>query len=133
MPRTTPPLPLPVRRALKKLGSDIRDARRRRRIQTAVMADRLQISRPTLRKLEQGDPRVGMGSYATALYVLGLVERLGDLADIVYDAVGGRQRPSTYIDATVLHSGRLNAGGTGGYGRICCREGGGIELWGLES
>ncbi len=88
MPRTTPPLPLPVRRALKKLGSDIRDARRRRRIQTAVMADRLQISRPTLRKLEQGDPRVGMGSYATALYVLGLVERLGDLADIAYDSVG---------------------------------------------
>ena len=88
MPRTTPPLPLPVRRALKKLGSDIRDARRRRRIKTAVMADRLQISRPTLRKLEQGDPRVGMGSYATALYVLGLVERLGDLADIASDSVG---------------------------------------------
>jgi transcriptional regulator with XRE-family HTH domain len=88
MPRTTPPLPLPVRRAMRKLGSDIRDARRRRRIQTTVMADRLQISRPTLRRLEQGDPSVGMGSYATALYVLGMVERLADLADIAHDPVG---------------------------------------------
>jgi len=88
MPRTTPPLPLPVRRALTKLGSDIRDARRRRRIQTTVMADRLQISRPTLRKLEQGDPSVGMGAYATALYVLGMVERLADLAHIASDPVG---------------------------------------------
>jgi transcriptional regulator with XRE-family HTH domain len=88
MPRTTPPLPLPVRRALKKLGSDIREARLRRRIQTTVMADRLQISRPTLRKLEQGDPTVGMGAYATALYVLGMVEHLADLADIARDPVG---------------------------------------------
>lgn len=88
MPRRTPPLPLPVRRALDKLGSDIRDARRRRRIKTAVMADRLQISRPTLRRLEKGDPSVGMGSYATALYVLGLVDRLADLADIGNDSIG---------------------------------------------
>ncbi|HEX9692330.1 MAG TPA: hypothetical protein VGA22_09560 [Gemmatimonadales bacterium] len=90
MPKTTPPVPLPVQRALKKLGSDISDARRRRRIQTAVMADRLQVSRPTLRKLEQGDPSVAMASYATALYVLGLVDRLGDLADIAHDSVGQR-------------------------------------------
>ena len=88
MPRKTPPLPLPVRRSLKKLGSDIREARLRRRIQTTVMADRVQISRPTLRKLEQGDPSVGIGAYATALYVLGMVDRLTDLADIANDPVG---------------------------------------------
>lgn len=88
MPRSTPPMPLPVGRALRKLGSDIRDARRRRRIQTAVMADRLQVSRPTLQKLEAGDPSVSMGLYATALYVLGLVDRVGDLADLAQDPVG---------------------------------------------
>jgi len=88
MSKTTPPLPLPVRRALKKLGTDIREARLRRRIQTKVMADRLQVSRPTLRRLEQGDPSVGMGAYATALYVLGMVGRLADLADIGHDSVG---------------------------------------------
>lgn len=90
MARTSPPLPLPVQRALKKLGRDIRDARRRRRIQAAVMADRVQISRPTLRRLENGDAAVGIGSYATALYVLGMVERFGDLADIAQDPVGQR-------------------------------------------
>lgn len=88
MPRLTPPLPLPVQRAMKKLGADIRDARKRRRIKTAVMADRLQVSRPTLRRLERGDPGVGMGTYATALYVLGLADRLVDLADIAHDPIG---------------------------------------------
>ena len=88
MPRKTPPLPLPVRRALKKLGKDVREARLRRRIRTTVMADRVQVSRPTLRKLEQGDPSVSIGAYATALYVLGLVDRLADLADIAADPVG---------------------------------------------
>ncbi len=90
MPRTTPPMPLPVDRVLRKLGSDIRDARRRRRIQTAVMADRIQVSRPTLRRLEAGDPSVSMGAYATALYVLGLVDRVADLADLAQDPVGRR-------------------------------------------
>lgn len=88
MPRTTPPMPLPVGRALRKLGADIRDARRRRRIQTSVMADRLQVSRPTLHKLEAGDPSVSMGAYATALYVLGLVDRVAALADLAQDPVG---------------------------------------------
>lgn len=88
MPRKSPPLPIPVRRALKKLGSDIRDARRRRRIQTSVMADRIQVSRPTLRRLENGDPGVGMGVYATALYVLGMVQHVSDLADIAHDSIG---------------------------------------------
>ncbi|MFT4605569.1 MAG: transcriptional regulator with XRE-family HTH domain [Rhodothermales bacterium] len=73
---------------MKKLGADIRDARKRRRIKTAVMADRLQVSRPTLRRLERGDPGVGMGTYATALYVLGLADRLVDLADIAHDPIG---------------------------------------------
>ena len=90
MTRKSPPLPLPVQRVLKKLGSDIRDARRRRRIQTEIMADRLQISRPTLRRLEKGDPSVGMGSYATALYILGMINHVGNLADISHDPVGQR-------------------------------------------
>ena len=100
MPKRKPQLPLPVRRAMRKLGSDIRDARRRRRIKTTVMADRLQISRPTLGKLEQGDPSVAMGSYATALYVLGLVERVGDLADIAHDRVGQQLASENLPDRT---------------------------------
>ena len=54
-------LPIPVKNALRKLGSDIRDARRRRRIPAAVMADRAFISRTTLVKLEKGEPGVKGG------------------------------------------------------------------------
>jgi len=88
MARTLPTLPMPVRRALRKLGSDIRDARRRRRIPTAVMAERAMISPPTLVKVEKGAPSVSLGIYANVLFVLGLVDRLGDLADASRDAVG---------------------------------------------
>ena len=88
MPRTTPPMPLPVKRALTKLGNDLRSARLRRRISTAVMADRVMVSRPTLLRMERGDPSVSMGIYATALFVVGLHEPLGALADISRDPVG---------------------------------------------
>jgi transcriptional regulator with XRE-family HTH domain len=81
-------LPLPVQRALRKLGRDIRDARIRRRIPTTVMAERASISRTTLNKAEKGDPGVSLGTYATILFVLGLSERLGELADIRSDKVG---------------------------------------------
>ena len=46
-------LPIPVKRTLKKLGNDIRNARLRRRISTAVMAERASITRTTLGKVEQ--------------------------------------------------------------------------------
>ena len=81
-------LPIPVRRAVRKLGKDIRDARLRRRIQTAIMAERASISRTTLNKIEKGDPGVSLGNYAIVLFVLGMAERLGDLVDVKTDTVG---------------------------------------------
>ena len=80
--------PVPVTRALRKLGHDIRDARRRRRIPVAILAQRASISRTTLNKVEKGDPGVSLGTYATVLFVMGMVERLTDLADPRNDAVG---------------------------------------------
>jgi len=80
--------PLPVLRSLRKLGHDIRDARRRRRIPVAILAQRASISRTTLNKVEKGVPGVSMGIYATVLFVLGMADRLADLADPKYDAVG---------------------------------------------
>lgn len=81
-------LPIPVRRALRKLGHDIRDARRRRRIPAGIAAQRASISRTTLVKIEKGDPGVAMGLYATMLFVMGMAERLGDVADPRNDSVG---------------------------------------------
>ncbi len=81
-------LPLPVRRLLRKLGSDIRDARLRRRIRAATMAERALISRTTLGKVERGDPGVSMGNYATVLFVLGMEDGLAELADRKRDGLG---------------------------------------------
>lgn len=83
-----PSLPLPVRRALRKVGADIADARKRRRISTLTMCQRAMISRPTLIKIEKGDPDVSFGRYATVLFVLGMTDRLADIADPSHDQFG---------------------------------------------
>jgi transcriptional regulator with XRE-family HTH domain len=86
--RTTPPMPLPVKRILAKLGADIKAARLRRRITMTLMAERAFVARSTLQKVEQGDPGVSLGVYATVLFILGLSERIADLADVGTDSVG---------------------------------------------
>jgi|SRR5215510_15250310 len=81
-------LPAPVQRALTKLGEDIAAARRRRRITMAIMAERAFITRKTLARVERGDPAVSFGIYATVLFVLGMIDRLGDLVDSASDQLG---------------------------------------------
>jgi len=83
-------LPLPVIRALRKLGHDIRDARRRRRISVAVAAERASISKTTWLKVEKGHPGVLVGTYITVLFVLGFIDRVSALADPSTDHVGLR-------------------------------------------
>ena len=73
-------IPLPAAHALRKLGRDISLARRKRGISTADMAGRLFVSRDTLWRLERGDPSVSLGTFATAIFVLQLQDRLANLA-----------------------------------------------------
>ena len=80
--------PAAVRRVLRKLGADIRDARRRRRLPMALVAERAFTSRSTLQKVEAGDSNVGIGIYAAILQALGLLGSLGEIADISRDSVG---------------------------------------------
>jgi hypothetical protein len=81
-------LPIPVKRALRRLGADIATARRRRKIPTTLMAQRAFIDRRSLARVEKGDPGVSMAIYATILFVLGMVDRLGELASPANDSVG---------------------------------------------
>ena len=83
-------LPIPVISALRKLGQDINDARRRRRITAELMAQRAGLSRSTIGKIEKGDPTTSMGSYGAVLFVLGMEKRLSDLVDSMHDLVGRR-------------------------------------------
>lgn len=81
-------LPIPVERALRKLGRDMGDARRRRRIPMKLLAERADISRSTLAAIERGRPGVAFGSYAVVLYILGMLERVAELADVRRDDTG---------------------------------------------
>ncbi|GGI87855.1 helix-turn-helix domain-containing protein [Legionella impletisoli] len=80
--------PIPVQNALRRLGKNISDARRRRRIPMDLMSERSGFSRITLSKIEKGDPSVSMGAYASALFVLGMSEQLTSLAHVSNDIVG---------------------------------------------
>lgn len=77
-----------VRKALLKLGGDIHDARRRRHLSMALVADRAFTSRSTLQRIEAGDPAVGIGIYGAVLNALGLLDGLGQLADPAVDKIG---------------------------------------------
>lgn len=77
-----------IETALRKLGQDIGDARKRRRISTSLMAERMGVTRVTLSRIEKGDPKVNMGAYAMAMMVLGKIDDLEMLVDRTNDPLG---------------------------------------------
>jgi transcriptional regulator with XRE-family HTH domain len=77
-----------VQRSLRKLGHDLRDARLRRTLPASVVADRAFTSRPTLQRVEAGDPAVSIGIYAAVLQALGFLDGLSQLADASRDTRG---------------------------------------------
>lgn len=81
-------VPLPVERALKKFGADLRIARLKRGFTVEMMAQRIGIHRSTYSKMEKGDPMVGLGAYAIALFALGFGTPLSDLIDQRNDDTG---------------------------------------------
>jgi transcriptional regulator with XRE-family HTH domain len=88
MPKTSDALssmPPAVAAALRRLGENLAIARVRRKESQRAWARRLGVSVPTLIRLEQGDPGVGAGIYATALWLVGQVQALPDLADPAKD------------------------------------------------
>ena len=82
------PLPLPVERAIRKLGNDIALARRRRRISQASLAERMEASVSTVRRMENGDVRVPIHFFARALHVFGEIRALEELLDTARDDIG---------------------------------------------
>ena len=88
MSKRKPNLPIKVQGALRKLGADIRDARKRRKIPVRVMAERALISPTTLTRIERGHPGTAIGFYAAVLFVLDLSHRLGEIVDASTDDFG---------------------------------------------
>lgn len=79
-------LPGPVQVALEVLGGHLRLGRKRRKESLRSWAVRMDVSVPTLVAMEKGDPRVSMGVYATALWLLGQDGALRELAAPERDA-----------------------------------------------
>lgn len=77
-----------VRQALRKLGRDIREARKRRRWPIQTVAERAFTSRQTVQRIEQGDPVVGVGICAAVINCLGLLDALRNTADPATDELG---------------------------------------------
>lgn len=73
-------LPPVARNALRQLGENIAIARARRKESQRAWAQRIGVSVPTLIRLEKGDPTVSMGAYASALWLMGRVQALADVA-----------------------------------------------------
>lgn len=73
-------LPPAAAQALRALGENLAIARVRRRESQRAWAKRLGVSVPTLIRMERGDPGVGAGIYATALWLMGRANALPDLA-----------------------------------------------------
>jgi hypothetical protein len=72
-------LPPATAAAIGKLGADLAVARLRRKESLKTWARRMGVSVPTLQRLEAGDPAVGIGIVATALW---LIQRDGELRNL---------------------------------------------------
>ena len=81
-------MPLPVERAIRKLGHDLSLARRRRRISQDSMAQRMGASVTTVRSIEKADPRIPILLIARAMMILGDLKALENLMDTANDDIG---------------------------------------------
>jgi transcriptional regulator with XRE-family HTH domain len=73
-------LPPVATAALRQLGENLAIARKRRKVSQRSWAQRIGISLPTLIRMEQGEPTVSMGVYASALWLMGRVQALPEIA-----------------------------------------------------
>lgn len=81
-------LPIPVNKALQKLGADLKEARIKRRLTMALVEERAGITHVTLTKVEKGDAGVSIGIYTKVMFVLGLIDNVYNLAEPDNDVVG---------------------------------------------
>ena len=76
------------KRILSELGENIKLARLRRKLSAEQVAERANISRPTLIEIEKGNPNTSIGVYFQVLIVLGLEN---DLLGVGKDDLLGRK------------------------------------------
>ena len=81
-------MPLPVERALRRLGQDISTARRMRRLSQEDLARRIGPALSTVRRLEDGYPGTALHTFLRALQVLGRLDAMTRVMAMEHDAHG---------------------------------------------
>lgn len=79
---------LRAQRDLRKLGRDISIARKRRQFTQKQLAESANVNVSTIRRLENGDAGISLGTLAMVMLVLGESQRFADLLDVARDDVG---------------------------------------------
>jgi transcriptional regulator with XRE-family HTH domain len=92
--------PPAVRRALRELGEDIGGWRRLRGLTQAQLADRANLARTTIVRLEAGDGGVSAENLLRVLRALGILESLSRAVD-PYESDVGRLRSSERLPSRV--------------------------------
>ncbi len=94
--------PLRVRQAAEDVGEQLSAWRRMHDLTAVQVAERANISRDTLRRLEQGDPGVSFGTVLGVARALGALDRLVDALD-PFQTDLGRARASSALPKRVRH------------------------------
>ncbi len=97
-----------TRRILDEMGANIKLARLRRKFSSQQVAERANISRPTLSAIEKGKPTVSIGSFLLVLQVLGLEK---DFLLLAKDDELGRKLQDASITTNERAPKRINKNG----------------------
>ena len=88
---------------LRELGANLSIARKRRKESLKTWAGRIGVSEPTLSRMERGDPGVAIGTYATALWMIGRAQAIPELAAPSLD-LGALEREVRVAQARAVRS-----------------------------
>lgn len=80
--------PFEVESEIRRLGADLRTARLRRNLTIEDVSDKIGIGRRAVSDAEHGKPTTAVVTYAALLWVYGLLEGFGTLADPGRDTEG---------------------------------------------
>lgn len=78
-------LPPQAAQAIQSLGEGLAVARLRRKESLRAWAQRMGVAVRTVQRMEKGDPGVGMGVYALAIWLMGRTQALADVAAPEHD------------------------------------------------
>lgn len=71
----------------RKLGKNIQVARKRRQLTLVALSAKSAVSKTVLRRIEEGDPTVGIGKVFNVLDALGLLKDISEVANPELDRV----------------------------------------------